>query len=84
MCISALGVMALASGVGAVATIHGMEQQRKAANHAKDAQIKAETDAAQSANSRLAQRKRALAANSLVTDTASGMSSAGRETLGGG
>jgi hypothetical protein len=79
-----MAAMALAAGTSAVASIYGVDQQRKQANRARDAQIKAETDAAQSANARLAARKRALAANSLVADQSAGMASTGRATLGGG
>lgn len=86
MCISAAMLTAIGSATAAVGTIYGIDQQRKQANQARDAQKKAETDAAQTANARLAQRRRALASQSLVTDqaTTSGMASAGRVTLGGG
>lgn len=91
MCVSAILAAAAAAApyVGAAATIYGIDQQRKQANHARDdaaaAQTKADTMAAQTANSRLAARRRALSANSLVTDqSTSGMANAGRATLGGG
>lgn len=89
MCISAAMLAAIGSATAAVGTIYGVDQQRKQANHARDAATaaaaKVETDAANSANARVAQRRRALAANSLVTDqSASGMASTGRATLGGG
>lgn len=85
MCISAAMLTAAASATAAVGTIYGIDQSRKQANHARDAQEKVDTTAAQSANARLAQRRRALSSNSLVTDqTSSGMASTGRATLGGG
>ncbi len=79
-------MLAATAAVGSVAaTVYGIDQSRKQANHAADAQAKVETTAAQTANARLAQRRRALASNSLVTDQgASGMASTGRSTLGGG
>lgn len=88
MCISAAMLTAMAAGTAAVGTIYGIDQQRKAAHgqmdQARDAQAKADTMATQTANARLAQRRRALSANSLVTDSStSGMASAGRATLGG-
>lgn len=85
MCISAAMLTAIGAATSAVGTIYAADQQRKQANHARDAQAKAEADAAQSANARLAQRRRALASQSLVTDqSTSGMASTGRATLGGG
>lgn len=88
MCISAAMLTAVAAAGSAVASIYGIDQSRKQANQARDAakadQAKIETTAAQNANARMAQRRRALAANSLVSDQSSGMASAGRETLGGG
>lgn len=86
MCISAAMLTAIGGATAAVGTIYAADQQRKQANQARDAQKKAEAEAAQSANALLAQRRRALASQSLVTDQAatSGMASAGRTTLGGG
>ena len=88
MCISASMLTAMAAAGQVVGTIYSIDQQRKQANQAADAataaQVKAETDAAQGANARIAQRRRALAANSLVTDQTAGMASTGRTTLGGG
>lgn len=88
MCISAAMLAAIGSATAAVGTIYGVDQQRKQANQARDAATaaaaKTEADAANSANARVAQRRRALAANSLVTDQTSGMASSGRATLGGG
>ena len=88
MCISAALVSSLAAAGSAVASIYGIDQSRKQANQARDAareqQAKVETTATQTANARLAQRRRALASNSLVSDQSSGMASAGRATLGGG
>jgi len=87
MCISAIlgGLAAAAPAAGVAATLYRIDQSRKQANHARDAQRLAETNAAQTANARLAQRRRALSANSLVTDQGtSGMASTGRATLGGG
>lgn len=85
MCISA-AMLTAAAAVGSVgATLYGIDQSRKQANRMRDAQEKVETTAAQTANARLAQRRRALAANSLVTDQSTGgMASTGRATLGGG
>lgn len=84
MCISA-AIAALAT-VGSA--VYSADQQRKGIHaqmdQARDAQSKADTMATQTANARLAQRRRALSANSLVTDSStSGMASAGRATLGG-
>lgn len=91
MCISAIlgGLAAAAPVAGVAATLYGIDQSRKTANHARDdarsAQEKVDTTATQNANARLAQRRRALSANSLVTDqSTSGMASTGRATLGGG
>ncbi len=88
MCISATMLTAVAAAGSAVASIYGIDQSRKQANQARDAaaadQAKAESTATQTANARLAQRRRALSASSLVSDQSSGMASAGRETLGGG
>jgi len=87
MCLTAILAAAAKAApfVAAGAAIHGIEQQRKQANHAADAQAKVETTAAQTANARLAQRRRALSANALATDQGtSGMASSGRATLGGG
>lgn len=88
MCISATMLTALASAGSVAASIYGIDQSRKQANQARDAaaadQAKAETTATQTANARLAQRRRALSASSLVSDQSSGMASTGRETLGGG
>ena len=89
MCISAAMLAAVAATTAAVGTIHGIDQSRKQANtqadRAREAQAQVDTSATQTANARLAQRRRALAANSLVTDqSSSGMASAGRVTLGGG
>lgn len=91
MCLSAILAAAVTAApyVGAAATLHGIDQSRKQANtqadRAREAQATVDTTATQNANARLAQRRRALSANSLVTDqSSSGMASAGRVTLGGG
>ena len=88
MCISAVAATLLAAGAGAAATVYSVDQSRKQANQARDAaagaQAQVDTTATQTANARLAQRRRALASNSLVTDQSTGMASAGRATLGGG
>lgn len=90
MCISAATAMLIAAGTSAAATIYSADRQRKSANEAADAarnaQAQAETASTQTANARIAQRRRALAANSLVTDQSAGqtgMASAGRASLGG-
>lgn len=87
MCLTAILAAAAQAApfVAAGAAIHGVEQSRKQANHMRDAREKVDTTAAQSANARLALRRRALSSNSLVADqTSSGMASTGRATLGGG
>lgn len=89
MCISASVLATMASLGTAAATIYGIDQQQKAGYQARlaadTAQSKADAAATQTANARLAQRRRALSANSLVTDqTSSSMASSGRSTLGGG
>lgn len=88
MCISAAMLAAVAATTAAVGTIHGVDQSRKQANtqadRAREAQAQVDTSATQTANARLAQRRRALASSSLVTDQSAGMASAGRATLGGG
>lgn len=88
MCISAVAATLLAAGAGAAATVYSVDQSRKQANQSRDAATaaaeKVDTTATQTANARLAQRRRALASNSLVTDQSAGMASAGRATLGGG
>lgn len=79
MCVSA-GVVA--SLVSAAATAYSTDQSRKQANRALDAQraetLRAETEPTKIANGRLALRRRAMAAQSLLTD-----GGAGRATLGG-
>lgn len=86
MCLSAIlgGLAAAAPAAGVAATLYGIDQSRKQANHARDAQTQADTMATQTANARLAQRRRALSANSLVSDQSGGMANPGRATLGGG
>lgn len=84
--------MCITAAIAALATVgsavYSADQQRKAVHgqmdQARDAQAKADTMATQTANARLAQRRRALSSNSLITDSStSGMASAGRATLGG-
>lgn len=88
MCITAVAATLLAAGASAAATVYSVDQSRKQANQSRDAATaateKVDTMATQTANARLAQRRRALASNSLVTDQSAGMASAGRATLGGG
>ena len=87
MCISAIltGRAAAAPVAGAAATIYGATQGRGARKDAASAQANADAMATQTANARLAQRRRALSANSLITDqSTSGVANAGRVTLGGG
>ena len=86
MCISAMLAAAATAApvVGAVASLYGISEARSARKDAAGAQARADTMATQTANARLAQRRRALSANSLVTDQSSGMASSGRATLGGG
>lgn len=91
MCISAILAAAATAApyATAAAALHGVEQSRKQANtqadRSRDAQANVDTMATQTANARLAQRRRALSASSLVTDqSSSGMTSTGRATLGGG
>ncbi len=89
MCISAVLAAAAAAApyAGAAATVYGANQARKAGGDARRAAERSDTMATQTANARLAQRRRALSANSLVTDQsagASGMASGQRATLGGG
>lgn len=90
MCISAATAMLIGSLASAAGTIYNADRQRKAAHEAADAarnaQAQAETSGAQTANARIAQRRRALAANSLVTDQSAGqtgMAAPGRTSLGG-
>lgn len=82
MCISAAMVGAIASSVAAAGTIYAADQSRKQSNRALDAQraetLRAETEPTKIANGRLALRRRAMAAQSLLTD-----GGAGRATLGG-
>jgi len=85
MCISAAMLTAIATTTAAVGTVYSAEQSRKQASRAAGAQDRADAMATQTANARLAQRRRALSANSLVSDqSTSGMASTGRATLGGG
>ena len=87
MCIAAIltGLAAAAPVAGAAATIYGATQGRGARKDAASAQANADAMATQTANARLAQRRRALSANSLITDQGtSGVANAGRVTLGGG
>lgn len=87
MC-TGLEVAAIASATAAtVGVAQTYETNRRAKNMAKDAQKAADladTRATQDANSRLAMRKRALAANSLATGGGESMGmTGGRATLGG-
>lgn len=86
MCISAIIAAAAQAApfVAATAAVAGAVEARNARKDAAGAQAKLDTMATQTANARLAQRRRALSANSLVTDQSSGMASTGRATLGGG
>lgn len=86
MCTGAEIAMLAAAGVGTAASV---DTARKARNAQKDIQrnqaeaaARVDTEATQSANARLAQRRRSLAANSLVAG-GPGMPSAGKPTLGG-
>jgi len=87
MC-TGLEVAAIASATAATAgVVSGYENNRRARNTARDAAKAAEladTRATQDANSRIAMRRRALAANSLATGGGEslGMTS-GKATLGG-
>ena len=82
MCISAGTAALITAFTTAAATAYTVDNQRKQANRALDAQrtdmARAEAEPTQRANARLALRRRALAAQSLVTDQGGG-----RPTLGG-
>ena len=77
----------VSAAVAAGSAVSQHETARKARNATKDQAFAAkavEVDAAQDANARLAQRRRALAANSLATGGGTtGMPAGGRTTLGG-
>ena len=95
MCITAATAATLiGAGVSAATSIYTARQQAKAADSQAGAAAKSDAMAAQSSNARLAMRRRALAANSLVTGasdptTGSGtgasgvMGGMGQQTLGG-
>lgn len=85
MCISAAMLAAVGGATAGVASIYSAVEARSARKDAAGAQARADATATQTANARLAQRRRALSANSLVSDqSTSGMASTGRATLGGG
>ena len=90
MCVTAIlaGLAQAAPFIGAGAAVAGAVEARNARKDAKSAagaQAQADTMATQTSNARLAQRRRALSSNSLVSDQGtSGMASTGRATLGGG
>lgn len=83
MCVS------VAVGLAAANLLNQKDMQRRALHAQQDSIAAAEavkTQAAQTANERLALRRRALSANSLVVGegaTTAGMSAGGRSTLGG-
>lgn len=88
--------MCVSAAITAAAAFLSVREARMARKDANSARRRAETQqqeaeatAAMTANNRLAQRRRALSSQSLVTgagsDVAStGLASAGRATLGGG
>lgn len=95
MCFSAIAgwlganaatVGAVAGGLGAAAQIRQGVMAGKDARNAQQQAAQAEARASQSANARIAQRRRALKSQSLLTGgdaASSGMASAQRETMGG-
>lgn len=83
-----MAALAIAGGVTAASAVYGALENRKDRKEAvrrSDAQTaaaaQAETEAAQTANARVALRRRALQSQSLLTGGASPMP--GRTTLGG-
>ena len=80
MCLSA-ALFSLASTASSLLNVRQGVMAAKEARYQAGAAKRAEASAAQSANSRLAARRRALRQNSLLTDE--GMPGGGRATLGG-
>jgi hypothetical protein len=77
---------AIGSAVGTVGGLYQADKARKDAKKAAGAQDRSDAEAAQSSNARLAQRRRALSSQSLLTgggDLSSGVLGGGKPTLGG-
>ena len=91
MCVSAATAAVISAVVGAGAAAYSADQSRKTANRRLDQEralaARTEANAANTANYRLAQRRRALSAQSLATGAedvmSSGMLNGGKPTLGG-
>jgi hypothetical protein len=84
MCVSIATALLAATAATTATAIYSADKSRKASHAQMDMARNVETSATQTANARIAQRRRALASNSLVTDQSAGMASQGRATLGGG
>lgn len=85
MCISLATAALIGAGTAAVGAVSSLEQGRRSRSQARSAEramARTEADAANAGNARVAQRRRALARNSLMAAPGTDGQS-GRQTLGG-